>query len=104
MKRVLIALFALVLAMGLSGPVLAQGKTTPAAKVATAPPQQAAAPVDINSATKQELEKLPGIGAAYSDKIIKGRPYTKKDQLVSKNIIPKATYEKIKGLIIAKQK
>jgi competence protein ComEA len=60
--------------------------------------------VDINSATKEDLEKLPGIGNAYSEKIIKGRPYAKKDQLVSRNIIPQATYDKIKDLIIASKK
>jgi competence protein ComEA len=60
--------------------------------------------LDINSATKQELMKLPGIADAYSDKIIKNRPYNRKDELVSKNIIPQATYDKIKDLIIAKQK
>ena len=60
--------------------------------------------VDINSATREQLAQLPGIGAAYSEKIIKSRPYAKKDQLLSKNVIPKATYEKIKDLIIARQK
>ncbi|MBL0224075.1 MAG: helix-hairpin-helix domain-containing protein [Geobacteraceae bacterium] len=59
--------------------------------------------VDINTATEAEMKAVPGIGDAYAAKIIAGRPYAKKDQLKSRNILPAPVYEKTKDLIIAKQ-
>ena len=100
--RRLLTVAALVSSLAAFQPSSAQGK--PAAKPAAAAPAPAAGTLlDLNSATKDQLKTLPGIGDAYADRIIKGRPYSAKTQLTQKGIVPAATYSKIQNMVIAKQ-
>ena len=81
---------------------LGHSQTNTAAKPAASAPSSSSL-IDLNSATKEQLATLPGIGPVYSQKIIDGRPYRAKTDLVKKNIIPQATYNKIASMVIAKQ-
>lgn len=111
MKRLIALLVALLFSTGMlaaptvwaqapkAAPAPAKSDTKPAAK----DDKMAHEPLDLNTASEADLKTIPGIGDAYAKKIIENRPYQGKDELVSKNVIPQATYAKIKGQIIARQ-
>ena len=101
MLRLIALLVALTFAI--TTPVLAQPKSDPATKSDKAGASTKKAPLDINSASPDELKALPGIGDAYAKKIVEGRPYKRQDELVQKKIVPQGTYDKIKDQVIAKQ-
>jgi competence protein ComEA len=113
-KKLLAQIAVLIFALSLVGSTSAQTNepgskpeiASASGSMQAAPPMgapSAANKLDINTATKDQLKSLPGIGDAYSQKIIDGRPYRTKLDLVQKKIIPQATYDKIKDSVIAKQ-
>ena len=102
MLRLIALLVALTFAVASASPVFAQAKA-PATK-SDKPAATKKAPLDINSASEDELKALPGIGDAYAKKIVDGRPYKRKDELAQKKVISQATYDKIKNRIVATQK
>ncbi|HWB32061.1 MAG TPA: helix-hairpin-helix domain-containing protein [Acidobacteriaceae bacterium] len=100
-NRFTAALLALVFSCFLAGSLPLHAAQ--AAKPSPAAASSKTALLDINSATRDQLKALPGVGDVYSQKIIDGRPYANKAQLKSRNIVPAATYTKIAPLIIATQ-
>jgi competence protein ComEA len=108
-RLLLVAVAAISLALGAEAKAAkkTEAKTSQAPAAREAAKSDAAASkqaiIDINTASEKELKTLPGIGDAYAAKIVQNRPYRAKNQLVQKNIVPQATYDKIQDMIIAKQ-
>jgi competence protein ComEA len=111
MSRLMIAITVLLFAVASPALVLAgaqaprsEGKAPSASRSDTkAAAERTTAAVDLNSASIDQLKALDGIGDTFSKKIVEGRPYARKDELVTRKIIPQATYDKIKDQVVARQ-
>ena len=113
MKRLIALLIAVLFSTGMLAAPTAWAQTPKAApapapaktdtKPAAKDDKMSHEPLDLNTASEADLKTIPGIGDAYAKKIVQNRPYTRKDELVQKKVLPKATYDKIKDHVIAKQ-
>lgn len=107
MKRTLMPLALLALGALAASPALAEKAATKDTKPkahASAQSSTPAAPLlDLNTATEEQLVALPGVGDAYAKKIVAGRPYKSKDELVRRKIVPESAYKQFKDKVIAKQ-
>ncbi|MBI3680963.1 MAG: helix-hairpin-helix domain-containing protein [Acidobacteria bacterium] len=113
--RLLTALLAILVSFALLTPAQTSGAKKKASDTAKSAPKSAAKdqskaakeapkePIDINTATADQLKSVPGIGDAYAKRIIDGRPYRAKNELVQKKILTEGVYNKVKDSIIAKQ-
>jgi len=102
-KKALAPLAALAFGALLAAPALAGVQATAHHKTHASAKSSSAALIDLNTATEAELAALPGVGDAYAKKIVDGRPYKAKNELVQRKIVPSSAYKKFSSKVVAKQ-